>query len=223
MVARERVAAVIAAAGASSRMGRPKALLDWGGVPLLQAQCEALRGFGQVIMVVREARGHRACWGAESLDIPPWVTAVVNPHPEEGRSRSFRCGFEAISGEVDAILCCGVDQPLAMPGTAAESPVPALLSAFDPAIHAYVRPIHYPDPSHPAHGGHPTVFAARLLPELLAIREEGEGLREVIAAHHAERLLVEVASPLPALDLNTPEDYAGALASLTAPKPGGTP
>ncbi|MEX2599475.1 MAG: hypothetical protein WD533_07455, partial [Dehalococcoidia bacterium] len=61
-------------------------------------------------------------------------------------------------------------------------------------------------------GGHPPLFAGTLIPELLQVREETEGLRSVVQAHEGERLFVPVDDPLTLTNLNTPDDYQAALA-----------
>ena len=50
------------------------------------------------------------------------------------------------------------------------------------------------------------------MPELLAITEAGQGLREVESRHRHEQLLVEAGSPLALTNINTPEEYEAALA-----------
>ncbi len=46
------VSAIVTAAGRSARMGRPKALLPWGGRTLIEHQCAALGGLAEVVVVV---------------------------------------------------------------------------------------------------------------------------------------------------------------------------
>ena len=62
---------LLLAAGGSTRMGRPKATLDWGGRSLLAAWCERLGALGQVVVVQ----------GAVALEgeVPPGVLLVNNP------------------------------------------------------------------------------------------------------------------------------------------------
>lgn len=67
------VVAVVLAAGASRRMGRPKGLLEVAGVPLLRAHVEALAGAGLEVSVVLGAH-------ADSYlpVLPAGVEVVVN-------------------------------------------------------------------------------------------------------------------------------------------------
>lgn len=104
------VGAVLLAAGAGSRMGgRPKALLELGGVPLIRRQLIALSGAGvdEVVVVL----GHHA----ERIDpvvqeFP--VTLVRNPRPDDGQVSSLRVGLAALAGQLDAVLVALADQPL---------------------------------------------------------------------------------------------------------------
>ena len=56
------------------------------------------------------------------------------------------------------------------------------------------------------HRGHPVVFDASLLPELLAISEDTEGVRAVMRGHAAQVQDVETGDPAATLDLNTAAD-----------------
>lgn len=190
MIARERVAAVVTAAGYSSRMGSHKALLDWHGKPLLQHQLDALAGFGEVIAVL----GHEAERIAAVLRLGPNQRVVFNPHYPEGRASSLRTGFEAISTSPEAVLVVGVDQPFA-PET-----LERLLDEMGPGV-AIALPVSA------GRRGHPGLFAGSLLDELRAVTEEGEGMRAVVRRHPVREVLVADSF----LDLNRPEDYARAL------------
>jgi CTP:molybdopterin cytidylyltransferase MocA len=93
-------AGVILAAGASSRMGRPKALLEMpDGTPLAAHQANLLRAAGasEVFVIV----------GAAAQDIAPQlapqgVNAVVNNAWETGRLSSLQTGLRAVPED-----CCG--------------------------------------------------------------------------------------------------------------------
>ena len=88
------IAAVLTAAGLSSRMGRPKPLLQWRGSTLVEHQVSVLLegGASEVVVVL----GHR------SEDVAPYVertgaTFVVNEQYREGRTSSIKAGLEAVS------------------------------------------------------------------------------------------------------------------------------
>lgn len=184
------IAAVLTAAGRSTRMGSAKALLDWHGQPLIAHQVEALAGLGQVLVVL----GHEAETIRPAVPVRPNVTVVVNAAYDAGRASSLVAGFAAIARPVTAVLVVGVDQPLA-PGLVA-----ALVAGWDGR-----SPVAAP--TFQGRRGHPVLFRGDLLDELLAIREETQGLRAVTARHREARQ--EVPTPFEEVlwDLNTPEAW----------------
>lgn len=104
------VGAVLLAAGAGARMGgRPKALLELGGVPLIRRQLIALSGAGvdEVVVVL----GHHAGLIEPVVQEFP-VTLVRNPRPDDGQVSSQRLGLQALAGKLDAVLVALADQPL---------------------------------------------------------------------------------------------------------------
>jgi molybdenum cofactor cytidylyltransferase len=110
LYARMVVGAVLLAAGSGSRLGgRPKSLLELGGVPLIRRQLIALSGAGidEVVVVL----GHHA-QAIEPVvgDFP--VTVAINPSPEDGQESSVRVGLQALTGKLDAIIVALADQPL---------------------------------------------------------------------------------------------------------------
>jgi molybdenum cofactor cytidylyltransferase len=103
------VAAVVLAAGASSRFGRPKTLAHLWGRPLLLYVLDAVAvvGIEEVVVVL----GRDAEEIERSL---PWRSErrVRNPAPEAGLSSSLRVGLENVSPASDAALILLGDQPL---------------------------------------------------------------------------------------------------------------
>jgi molybdenum cofactor cytidylyltransferase len=103
------VAAVLLAAGASSRFGHPKTLAHLWGRPLLLYVLDAVAAAGieEVVVVL----GHDAEEIERSL---PWRSErrVRNPAPEAGLSSSLRVGLENVSPARDAALILLGDQPL---------------------------------------------------------------------------------------------------------------
>lgn len=179
---------MLTAAGFSSRMGSLKALLDWKGKPLILHQLEALAGFGQIVVVT----GHEA----ERLSpfiLPPAVEAR-NPDFASGRTKSLLCGFSSLK-PCAAVLVCAIDQPIE-PGL----PQKLLQALLENETAGYAFP-RFEEKK-----GHPLFFKESLLPELLEIRDESEGLRAIVRRHAAEAIAVPWDSPSVLLDLNTPDD-----------------
>ena len=193
-----RIAAVLLAAGESTRMGGPKALLPWMGQPLIAHHVTALHeaGFGPLVVVL----GHDAERIASAVPRHVAVDAVVNLAYEQGRTTSIVAGVARLrEADVDGLLIASVDQPRSA------GMLRTLREAFERE-----RP-QIAVPSLGGRPGHPPLFAGGLLPELLGVSEETEGLRQVMRDFHDGRLLVPVDDPLTLTNLNTHEEYEEAL------------
>ena len=191
------ISSILLAAGMSTRMGEPKALLDWGGEPLIKYQIRQLQeaGVDEVVVVLgyRADEIHRKLHGLT-------YRSVLNPVYQLGRAGSLRAGAKAVNREASALVLLNVDQP---------RPAELIRSVID----AHTPQASATRPAHGDHHGHPVVLAGRLRAELLAATEDEQGLRGVLAAH--EDAIVDVPSDERCLlDLNTPDDYAAAVAAL---------
>ena len=189
-------AAILLAAGASSRMGESKALLDWGGRPLVAAQVAALAAAGcdPVIVVL----GSQA--GAVRRALPRGARWTINGAWRQGRAGSIRAGARAVPRHAERVVVASVDQPCSA------SAVRALVEAL-----GVDRGARIAAPRHGGRNGHPPVFDAALLPELRRASERGEGLREVRRRWRERTIFVEVEDAGVLLNLNTAEDYRRAL------------
>jgi molybdenum cofactor cytidylyltransferase len=190
------ISAILLAAGESTRMGRLKALLPWLGSTLVEYQVKSLQmaGVAEVVMVV----GHRG----EEVEAPvkgmSGVTAVANSDYKQGKATSIKVGLRNISMSAQGILILAVDQP--RPAQIVESVIKAYLE-YDALITC---------PVYDGHRGHPIIFSSSLLPDLLAITEEGQGLREVISRYSENTHRLEVDNPIVTVDVNSPKDLQNA-------------
>jgi molybdenum cofactor cytidylyltransferase len=110
LYSRLTVGAVLLAAGSGSRLGgRPKSLLELGGVPLIRRQLIALSGAGvdEVVVVL----GHHADAIEAAVSEFP-VTLARNLSPDDGQASSVRIGLQALAGKLDAVIVALADQPL---------------------------------------------------------------------------------------------------------------
>jgi molybdenum cofactor cytidylyltransferase len=195
-----RVAAVLLAAGESTRMGEPKALLPWiNDEPLVSYQLHALKKAGYEPIVVVLGHDPYAIDAALPDDVRVW--AVVNDRYKMGRTTSIVTGaVHVATPETDGLLIISVDQPRSV----------AMLRTLR---EAWEREQPYiAIPSLNGKGGHPPLFDGGLIPELLQVSEEEEGLRQVMRNFADQRLFVDVDDPLTLTNLNTHEDYEAALA-----------
>ena len=195
------VSAILTAAGESTRMGRPKALLPWQGATLLEYQIACLTDGGAAEVVV--VLGH------EARAVAPFVKgslarSVVNPDYLQGKTTSIKAGLRSIDPAADAILLLAVDQP-----RTAEIVSSVIEAHF--AAGAVIT-----SPRYQGRGGHPLIFPSSLKGELEAISEETEGLRKVFQAHRNQVTELVLDDPIVRLDLNTPEEYEEAKRLLSA-------
>jgi len=198
MIERRDLAAIITAAGTSTRMGQQKALLPFNGVPLIDHQLARLRGFRQVIVVT----GH----GADALTGHLGeASCVYNPRFREGRSTSIEVGAKAVDAACRGVLVAGVDQPLI------EEVLLSLLGAFDAEAAQAALPVC------DGRRGHPLLFSHRVLASLARCGDYSAGLRDLLASLGDAVVEVPVSDPRIHADLNTPDDLRAAeLAWLTA-------
>ncbi len=192
----QRVGGVVLAAGRSTRMGRPKALLPAGDRPFVAA-CVAALGEGgcdPVLAVVGRAAGEEAAAAARGAG----AIVVWNRAEDAEQLDSLRLALDCLDTlepEADGALVLPVDHPLVAPATVQ---VLLVAAAGDPAV--VVRPVHDGRP------GHPTLFR-RSIWARLAEAELAEGARSVIEAPETEVRDVVVEDDGVATDIDTPEEY----------------
>jgi CTP:molybdopterin cytidylyltransferase MocA len=189
------VSAVLLAAGESSRMGDLKALLAWGGRPLIAYQAEQLLAANVERLVV--VLGHRAAELRPYVPREQRAVAVENTAYRTGKVSSIVAGAAAAPAG-HHVLILAVDQP--RPAGLIARSIEAHLQAGAPITIAGYR----------GRRGHPVVFAPHLRPELLSIDEATQGLRAVLRRHAARVHVVDTDSPLALVNLNTREDYESA-------------
>jgi molybdenum cofactor cytidylyltransferase len=192
------IAAILLAAGESTRMRRLKQLLPWGGTTLVAWQVGQLREAGAEEVVV--VLGHEA----EQIRpaVPPEARVVVNAAYREGRATSLRAGASAVPDGADAVLILSVDQPR-----------PAWLSRALIERWRAERPLVM-SPRFERRYGHPILLDGSLLPELRDVSDETLGLRAVIDRHVERAQSLAISNQRVDVDLNTPADYEAALISF---------
>ena len=194
------IPAIVLAAGKSSRMGRPKALLPIGssGDTFLTHILHVLRsgGIARAVVVI----GGDA--GVVRATLPPddeFLRVVENENYEQGQLSSLLTGLSSVeerSDDVEAVIVTLVDLPLITAAT-----VRAVLAAYRSAPNA---PIVRPRRGH--RHGHPAIFARRLFEELRNA-DPSTGAKPVVHAYAIEEVSVDVADDGAFTDIDTPEDY----------------
>jgi molybdenum cofactor cytidylyltransferase len=190
------VSGVVLAAGASTRMGRPKQLLPVAGRPLLQHVVDAAlaSSLDEVIVVL----GHRADEIEAALDLVGRARAVANPDFAEGQITSLRCGVAAANAAARAVAILLGDQP-SLRSEAIDDMVAAFLAAGARAA----RPVYTDAGGRP---GHPVLLAREIFHELESLRGD-QGARALFAEQRPDVIEVGVAGE-PPVDIDTPEDLA---------------
>jgi molybdenum cofactor cytidylyltransferase len=107
-----RVPGIVLAAGASSRMGRSKQLLEWKGRPLVWHAVNTARraGLNPVIVVL----GAQAAEVRQALSDQP-VVFIDNPHWAQGQSTSVIAGLRAVERVAEAAIFLLCDTPFVTP------------------------------------------------------------------------------------------------------------
>ena len=186
------VAAVVLAAGFSSRMGEFKPLLDLAGVTALERAVTTFRDAG--VRDVRVVTGHRAN-ELETLLKHLEVRAIFNPHYRNGMFASVATGVATLEEELDAFFVLPVDLPLVRPVT-----VRRLLVAYREKSGGIIYPAFQGE------RGHPPLIARRMAPEITGWSGPG-GLRGALARWEEVASDVEVADEQILRDMDTPDDY----------------
>jgi len=182
--------AIVLAAGASSRMGRPKALLPVNGRPAVEVVCAALRDGGAddvVVVVGKHAAEIRA--GADLRR----ARVIDNPRWSGGRTSSVQTGLAALPPSAEWTLLALVDMPLVRAET-----VRALLAAPRGDADVVV-------PVHDGRRGHPILLRRTLFARIAALGPD-EPLRDVVRT--ARRVDVPVDDPGVLVDFDEPGDVS---------------
>ena len=202
------IAALILAAGSSSRMGagRHKLLLPLGDRPVLAHTIEAtLASQARPIVVVL---GHQIAQVRDQispyLDHPD-VFSIENTDYLQGMSTSLRAGIQALIDRestagpsahslVGVLIVLG-DQPLM---------TARILDTLIASKHATGKRILIP--FYNGERGNPVLFDASLFPELLEITGDG-GARSVIERHRSEMARIELGASMASYDVDTWDAY----------------
>ena len=198
----ERLAAIVLAAGRSSRMGEFKPLLDVEGRTLLEWAVAGFRDAGiDEVLVVTGHRAGEVGAVAERAGARP----VANPEFDHGMFSSACAGVAALDAAVLRFFLVPADVPLVRPET-----IGRLARA---ARDAAATPRGAPDVVYPAATGatgHPPLISATLREEIIAAGPDGPagGLRSLLMEYIARSAIVEVGDPGIVLDADTPDDLA---------------
>lgn len=181
-------AAILLAAGASTRFGQPKQLLPLDGETLLnraiRISCEA--GCAPILVIL--GASHEQVASRSTFE---GVTPIVNPNWQEGMASSIRLAVQSLPQNLRGTVLMVCDQPAVTPKHLA-----AIMAASEITASSYA-----------GHNGVPAFFPAPTFPQLLTLRGDA-----------GARSLLQRASAIPLrngeLDIDTPADLARALQIL---------
>ena len=199
------MAGVLLAAGAGSRLGTPKALVELGGRRLVDRGVDLLRDGGTAPVLVVLGAAQVTVPGARTVHNPDWPT---------GMGSSLAAGLQALPGDCAAAVIALVDQPLI--GAAA---VRRLIAAYQAGAEIAVATYH-------GKPRNPVLLARRHWPGVLAAAVGDAGARPYLRAHPDLVTEVECADTGRPDDVDTPGDLArlGSLVARgSAVPPGGQP
>lgn len=211
---------LILAAGASTRMGRPKALLELTNKPLLSEHIHRLQRVG---LRPRVVLGYHGTQIQDALHLPDELL-IFNPSPEQGQFSSLRCGLRALveslyrDTQTDLFLKERTDEPLRQLSEQHVTPSApyVLLTPVDvPPIHADVlgqllragaslAPDKALIPTWQGRDGHPILLGPELV--LACLREPSPPHLHAVLAATENHPRLEVQDEQVIFNLNTPQE-----------------
>jgi molybdenum cofactor cytidylyltransferase len=204
----EVIASIILAAGASSRMGTPKALLDYRGETFLDRLIRVLGAVTNPVIVVL---------GYHASEIRAQIRAnasgrarfVINPDPARGQLSSLQTGLAALPANGEGFAFIPMDCPAVREDTVAH--LSGAFIARDPATLFVIPRSVFPGTT--GKRGHP-VFAARsIAQELLALPADGKA-SDVVHRHVPRTHYVDLDDPGILTDIDDREGYRKLLETL---------
>jgi molybdenum cofactor cytidylyltransferase len=183
-----KLAAIVLAAGKSSRMGSNKLLLEVGGNRVLDHILSKLRPIPTIVVL-----GHRP-EDIRGLAENQGAKTVLNPDYERGMTTSFKAGLRALPDGVEAVFMV-LSDTFGFEPELLERMVAALTENKDALI---VSPVYE------SKRGHPVLFRSEILEEFKQLGDD-ETMKAVVNRHESRHVYVE-SDMWATIDLDTPED-----------------
>jgi molybdopterin-guanine dinucleotide biosynthesis protein A len=182
-------AGIVLAGGRSSRMGTPKAWLDWHGTTLLRRTCATVaRGAAGPVVVVRAP-------GQELPALPAGVRVVEDAREGKGPLQGLLAGLEAVDDEVAFVA--STDMPFLHPRfVAAVCAAVADADAAVPRLHGFPQPLA-------------AAYKTALRPLVAELVEQGR--MTLLLERCNVRWLDDLPHPESVRNVNTRADYEAAL------------
>ena len=194
----KRVAGVLLAAGASTRMGKTKQLLPFGEKTLIErVLVEALNSELDKVVLVLGYQAVEIKKIINPVSPQPKLTIIENRQFKQGISSSIIAGLSEIENTHDHVMILLGDMPFIH-----RDLINLLIRRYlqsgllIAAIKGQDRPAH------------PMIFSRQLYPELMILRGD-VGARALFTKYRDKVCLIEPEGPYDAKDIDTPEDYTG--------------
>jgi molybdenum cofactor cytidylyltransferase len=182
------IAAIVLAAGKSERMGKPKALLPFRGRTFLENILAAIANSSLAPTVV--VVGHHQQEIERALKLQG---SVFNPDYEMGMITSIQAGIRSLPAGIDGAMLFLVDHPLVEAET-----IEALVAMFRTGLIVL--------PTYEGRRGHPVLFSAEVLKEILAL-DSTQGANIVVRKDPERIVEVPLDTPGILVDIDTPEQF----------------
>lgn len=183
--------AIVLAAGESSRMNSPKALLKIGKESFVQCVVRKLKECGIDFIYVIGGPHHEAT----KKEIPD-IEVIFNSRYKEGQLSSLKEGLRNLpTGSSEAIIW-PVDQPLVKMET-----VKLLWDSYRKAKKRITLP------EYQSHRGHPVIYDRHAIHTLLTLNTATQTAKDLQTVYEGETQVVAVEDPGVIIDIDTPEDY----------------
>ncbi len=193
-----KIYAVILAAGESSRMRSPKALLKITDQIFLEYVVSKIykAGIENILIILgHEPESVLQSKEVESSKVLRNVKFIINENYERGQLSSIQTGIRELPEDAEAMLLFTVDRPLASADL-----INSLIKKFGETQAPVVVPIFG------AQRGHPIIFSSSVFQEILRAPED-VGARAVVWAHHNEVVEVSTNEEEILINIDTPESY----------------
>jgi molybdenum cofactor cytidylyltransferase len=195
-----QIGVAILAAGASSRMGKPKMLLPWGQTTVLGHEISVWRFVRALQVSVVIAQTDSGIAGALDRLSFPIDDRITNPDPSRGMFSSIQCAaqWDGWNNSITHFALALGDQPHLQPTT--------LRSLIDFSAN---NPDNVCQPAFAGSPRHPVIFPQSIFTGLGATNLPT--LRDFLHSISEQTVHVELNDPGLALDIDRPEDYEEAL------------
>ncbi len=185
--------AILLAAGESKRMGVLKQILPFGKSTVIETVIDSL--WESDIEKVKIVLGYRSeeisgAIGSRKVDI------VINRNYKKGMLSSIKCGISSLPEDAEAFLLCLVDQPAIM-----SSDINKLIKAYKNSGKRIVIPAYN------GKRGHPIIFDRKYIDDILNLKEDGDGLREVVWKNSQDIFEVDIKNEYILQDMDIVDEY----------------